>query len=64
MGIIDLREILTYFELDYVVISETKTDDSFPSQPVVIGNFEIRTRKDKGLSWSWFDRIFQKGFCL
>ena len=29
---IDLREIAKYLELDYFVISETKIDESFPSQ--------------------------------
>ena len=29
---IDLREIVKYLKLDYIVIPKTKIDESFPSQ--------------------------------
>ena len=45
--IIELRKIVKYSELDYCVISETKIDESFPSQQFAIDNFEIRARKDR-----------------
>ena len=32
---IDLREIVNYLKLDYIVIPKTKIDESFPSQQFV-----------------------------
>ena len=34
-------------QLDYIVISELKLDDSFPSAPFAIENYEIRARRDR-----------------
>ena len=43
----DLRALLHDLQLEYFVISETKLDDSFPSDQFVMENYEIRTRKDR-----------------
>ena len=41
--IIDLREIT----LDYVVLSETKTNDSFPTVQFDMSGYETRARRDR-----------------
>ena len=43
----DLRVVLKGLGLNYFVLSETKLDESFPSQQLVIEDFEIRARKDR-----------------
>ena len=39
--IIDLREILSSLSPDYLVLSKTKLDDSFPSAQFSIPDYEI-----------------------
>ena len=43
----DLREIIHDVPLVYLVISETKFDDSFPNAQLTMGNYETRARKDR-----------------
>ena len=45
--IIDLGEIMSYLSPDYLVLSETKLDDSFPSAQFSILDYRIRARRDK-----------------
>ena len=45
--IIDLREIISYLQLDYFVLSETKINDSFPSAQFDMSGYEIRARRDR-----------------
>ena len=45
--IIDLREIISYLQLDYFVLSETKINDSFPSAQSDMSGYEIRARRDR-----------------
>ena len=45
--IIDLREIISYLQLDYFFLSETKINDSFPSAQFDMIGYEIRTRRDR-----------------
>ena len=45
--IIDLREIISYLQLDYFVLSETKINDSFPSAQLDMSGYEIKARKDR-----------------
>ena len=40
--IIDLREIISYLQFDYFVLSETKIKDSFPSAQFDMSGYEIR----------------------
>ena len=44
---IDLREIISYLQLDYFVLSETKINDSFPSAQFDMSGYEIRARRDR-----------------
>ena len=44
--IIDLREIISYLQLDYFVLSET-ISDSFPSARFDMNGYEIRARRDR-----------------
>ena len=44
--IIDLGDIMSYLSPDYLVLSETKLDDSFPSAQFSIPDYEIRARSD------------------
>ena len=45
--ITDLREIISYLQLDYFVFSETKINDSFPSAQLDMSGYEIKARKDR-----------------
>ena len=45
--IIDVREIISYLQLDYFVLSETKLNDSFPSAQFDMSGYEIRARRDR-----------------
>ena len=43
-----LRLIIHVVPLDYLVISETKLDDSLPNAQLTMNNYEIRARGDRG----------------
>ena len=60
--IIDLREIVKYFELGYFVLSETNIDESFPSQQFAMNNFEIRTIKDRDCHRSGLLEFAREGY--
>ena len=45
--VIDLGEILKDLPLDYLVISETKLDGSFPSSQFKLNGYEIRARRGR-----------------
>ena len=45
--VIDLQEIVGYLLPDYLVLSETKLDNSFPLAQFNLPNYEIRTRCDR-----------------
>ena len=45
--IIDLREIISYLQLDYFVLSETKISDSFPSAQFDRSSYEIRAGRNR-----------------
>ena len=59
--IIDLREIT----LDYVILSETKTNDSFPTVQFDMSGYETRARRDRdgmgGGGGGGNNRICKKG---
>ena len=48
-------------QLDYLVVSETKLDDSFPSGQFAIESYEIRERRDRDGRRGRSDRICKKG---
>ena len=43
--IIDHREIISYLQLDYYVLSETKINNSFPSAQFDMSGYEIRAKR-------------------
>ena len=45
--VIDLGEIRKDLPLDYVVISETKLDQSFPNAQFKLNGYELRARRDR-----------------
>ena len=45
--IIDLGDIVSYLSPDYLVLSETKLDDSLPSTQFNIRDYEIRAGCDR-----------------
>ena len=45
--VIDLKEILGYLSPNYLVLSKSKLDNSFPSAQFSLPNCEIRTRRDR-----------------
>ena len=48
--------------LDYLVISETKLDESFPSAQFNINNYEIRNRRDRDKNGGGLTEFVRKGF--
>ena len=45
--VIDLGEILKDLPLDYLVISETKLDESFPNYQFKLNGYEVRARRNR-----------------
>ena len=45
--VIDLEENLKDLPLDYIVISETKLDESFPNSQFKLSGYEVRARRDR-----------------
>ena len=45
--IVDLREIILELSLDYLVLSETKIDQSFPTAQLYIKGYEVRARREE-----------------
>ena len=45
--IVDLREIILELSLDYLVLSETKIGESFPTAQFYIKGYEVRARRNK-----------------
>ena len=45
--VIDLKEIVGYLSPDYIILSETKLDDSFSSAQFNLPNYEIRAKHDR-----------------
>ena len=60
--IIDVREVIGKMSLDYLVISETKLDESFPSAQFNISNYEIRNRRDRDKNGGGLIELVRKGF--
>ena len=56
--IVDLREIILEISLDYLVLSETKIDQGFPTAEFYIKGYEVRTRRDRDkYTWGRINRI-------
>ena len=62
--IIDLREIISYLQLDYFVLSETKISDSFPSAQFDRSSCEIRAGRDRdGMGGGIIDYVRRGVIC-
>ena len=59
--IIDLGEIMSYLSSDYLVLSETKLDDSFPSAQFSILDHRIRARRDRHKNGGGLIEFVKKG---
>ena len=42
-----MREIILELSLDYLVLSETKIDQNFPTAQFYIKEYEVRARRDR-----------------
>ena len=60
--IVDLREIILKLSLDYLVLSETKIDQSFPTAQFYIKGFEVRARRDRGKHGGRLIEFVKNGF--
>ena len=59
--IIDVQEMIRRLQLHYFVISETKLDTSFPSAQFHIGDYKIRTLRDRDKSGGGLIEFVEKG---
>ena len=56
--IVDMREIVLELSLDYLVLSETKIDQGFPTAQFYIKGYGVRARRDRDkYTWGWINRI-------
>ena len=60
--IVDLREIILELSLEYLVLSETKIDKSFPTAQFYIKGYEVRARRDRDKHGSGLIEFVKNGF--
>ena len=60
--VIELGVILKELPLDYLVISETKLDDSFPNAQFKINGYEVRARRDRNKHGGGLIEFVRQGF--
>ena len=61
--IVDFREIISELSLDYLVLSETKMDQSFPAAQFYIKGYEVRrARRDRDKHGGGLIEFIKKGF--
>ena len=60
--VIDLEEILKDLPLDYIVISETKLDESFPNSQCKLNGYEVRARRDRHKHGDGLIEFVRQGF--
>ena len=58
----DLGEILKDLPLDYMVISETKLDESFPNSQFKLNGYEVRARRDRHKHGGGLIEFVRQGF--
>ena len=59
--IIDLGDIMSYLSPDYLVLSETKLDDSFLLAQFSIPDYKIRARRDRHKNGGGLIEFVKKG---
>ena len=62
--ITDLRVIMKTLSLDYLILSETKIDESFPTSQFNVEGYEIRARRDSNIFTAKIFRIILNGKTL
>ena len=60
--IVDLREIILGLSLDYLVLSETKIDESFPTAQFYIKGYEVRAKRDRDKHGGSLIKFVKNGF--
>ena len=60
--VIDLGGILNDSPLDYLVISETKLDESFPNSQFKLNGYEVRARRDRHKHGGGLIKFVRQGF--
>ena len=60
--IVNLREIILELLLDYLVLSETKIDQSFPTAQFYIKGYEVRARRDRDKHGGGLIEFVKNGF--
>ena len=60
--IVGLREIILELSLDYLVLSETKIDQSFPTAQFYIKGYEVRARRDRDKHGGGLIEFVKNGF--
>ena len=60
--IVDLREIILELSLDYLVLCETKIDESFPTAQFYIKGYEVRIRRDRDKHGGGLIEFLKNGF--
>ena len=58
--IIDIGDIMSYLSPHYLVLSNTKLDDSFPSAQFVIPGYEIRDSRDRHENGGGLTEFFKR----
>ena len=58
----DIREVFGKLQLDYFVLSEAKTDESFPATQFNIHDYEISNRRDRDKHGGELIEFVRKGF--
>ena len=61
-NVIDLGEILKDLPLEYLVISETKLDESFPDSQFKLNGYEVRARRDRHKYGGGLIEFVRQGF--
>ena len=61
-SVTDLVKILKDLPLDYLVISETKLDESFPNAQFKLNGYEVRARRDRDNHGSGLIEFVRQGF--
>ena len=59
---VDLREIILELSLDYLVLSKTKIDQSFPTAQFYMKGYEVRARRDRDKHMDGLIEFVKNGF--
>ena len=60
--VIDFREVILERSVDYLVLSEAKIDQSFPTAQFYIKGYEVRARKDRDKHGGWLIEFVKNDF--